>query len=61
MDINSNEFKGKIKELCDNNWKAKAIMEANNNDFVNLPEHQRGMFLRAIKLAEVTVTIKADD
>ena len=59
MNINSNEFKNKIKELCDSNWKAKAIMEANNNDFANLPEHQKKMFLKAMEITEATITIKA--
>ncbi|VAW38925.1 hypothetical protein MNBD_GAMMA01-1315 [hydrothermal vent metagenome] len=59
MDISSNEFKNKLKELCDSNWKAKAIMDANNNDFAILPRHQKKMFLNAMKIEEVTATIKA--
>ena len=60
MNINSIEFKNKLKELCDNNWKAKSIMKANDNDFINLPDYQQKMFLKKMNIAEVTTTIKAE-
>jgi len=61
MNINSEDFKIKLKELCDNNWKAKEIMRINNNDFRNLPEHQKKMFLKAMQITEVDVTIGVDE
>lgn len=57
MNINDEEFQRKIKELCDNNWKAKAILQNNNNDFRKLPKHQQRLFLKAMGIEKVEVTI----
>lgn len=46
MNETNSNFKEKLDELCESNFKVKAIMKANNNDFSQLPEFQKEMFLK---------------
>ena len=63
MEYNSNEFRDKLKQLCDENWKAKGIMKANNNDFLSLPDYQQTMFLAKMGIAKLEIkrTIVVND
>lgn len=50
-------FKEKLDELCDSNFKAKAIMEANGNDFFKIPKFQQEMFLKFMEKPKVSSVI----
>lgn len=57
MELNSDEFKKRLAKLCEENWKAKSILKANNNDFSSMPDYQQEMFLKAMNIKELTVTV----
>ena len=57
MNIDSSEFKEKLKKLCETNWKAKAIMK--DKTFTDLPDFQQKMFLKYMEIDKVEVTINA--
>jgi len=59
MELNSIEFKEKLTKLCEENWKAKGILKANNNDFSRMPDYKQEMFLKAMDVDKLTVTVYA--
>lgn len=61
MNIKSKEFEDRLQALCKLNWKAGAILNANDNDFSKLPEHQQKMFLKVMGIESVETTIKSGD
>ena len=54
MKLDSNEFKTEVAKLCKKNWKAKAILELNGSEFLQLPLHQQKLFLEAMYIDSVT-------
>ena len=58
MKVTEIELKTHLDKLCGSNWKAEAIMKANDNDFMSLPDYQQEMFMKAMGINEVTYSIR---
>jgi hypothetical protein len=57
MKTTDKQFTDKLNKLCDENWKAKRILE-HAGSFNNLPDYQQTMFLKEMDLKEVDVVNK---
>ena len=56
--VTEQQLQSRLKKLCDENFKAKAIMDANNNNFHDVPDFQKQMLLKVMKIDEVTFNYK---
>jgi len=61
MKIKEDEFNKRLEKLCNENWKAKKIID-HNKGFKNLSEFQKKVFLKYMGISEVTfeVVVKAE-
>jgi len=60
MKVTKEELKVHLNKLCASNWKAKGIMKAKNNNFMNLPDYQQKMFMKAMGITEIATSIRFD-